>query len=155
MARGAGAGAAADYFGNDQYQSRPTQSGSSTPVQNHAPRPATAYAKSAANGNGETNGPSHRSQYPTEPSAITQDAVTAPTHFTRHPEKHSKDIIYVKEAIEVAPELGPWDHVTQQLYTWALVWEDDSFTKALEGLALGRQVEMMPLTVFSMMTFKR
>ncbi|KAL7421133.1 hypothetical protein Q5752_004018 [Cryptotrichosporon argae] len=53
------------------------------------------------------------------------------------------------------PEPAPWDLVTQRLYSWALVWEDDTFVRGLENISLGKQVEEFPLTVFAMMTFKR
>ncbi|KAK4685503.1 MFS transporter, UMF1 family, partial [Tremellales sp. Uapishka_1] len=50
---------------------------------------------------------------------------------------------------------APWEIVTQRLYSWALVWEEESFVRALEKISLGQQVEEFPLTVFVMMTFKR
>lgn len=146
-------GAAGDYFEGER--NRPTDSDPTTPIQQYTPRAPTVYSKATGNGNGFGNG--HRSAHPTDHSAMTQDAVTAPTHFTHYDVDHKrgKDIIHVKEAVESSSELGPWDHVTQKLYAWALVWEDESFTKALESLALGKQVEVIPLTVFSMMTYKR
>lgn len=102
----------------------------------------------------------HESQFPSDPSALTFEAVTAPTHVTRlvpnsFGKPGSKDVIHIMEVSDAPHSLGPWDQVTQRLYAWALVWEEESFVKALENLALGRQVEAMPLTVFSMMTFKR
>lgn len=151
---GRGRGEAADYFDHDQYRQDLARSNNTTPtIQQNPPR---APRSAAGNGN---NIPHHRSTERSEISPITQDAVTAPTHITQHypttDSKRGQDIIHVREAVEPVLEMGPWDHVTQRLYAWALVWEDETFTKALESLALGKQVEVMPLTVFSMMTYKR
>lgn len=115
-------------------------------------------------------------------SAMTADAVTAPTHITRPsqfsqpaapqspaqrgqyaatrpPAAPVRDIIRIREA---APQdegsrdgLEPWESIVQRLYQWAMVWEEDSFTKALEGMALGKQIEALGLTVFMMMVYKR
>ena len=39
-------------------------------------------------------------------------------------------------------DLVPWDLVTQRLYSWALVWEEESFVRALENISLGNQVSI-------------
>lgn len=78
------------------------------------------------------------------------------TYMPQTPERREKDIIHVVEGS--SPSIGqadPWDLVTQRLYSWALVWEDESFVRALEKISLGQQVEEFPLTIFTMMTFKR
>lgn len=49
----------------------------------------------------------------------------------------------------------PWDVVTQRLYSWALVWTQDDFVRALEHVALGHQVDEFALTIYMMMIFKR
>ena len=38
------------------------------------------------------------------------------------------------------PDPAPWDLLTQRLYSWALVWEDNAFVRALESISLGDQV---------------
>lgn len=48
-----------------------------------------------------------------------------------------------------------WDCVQQRLYSWAVVWEDSTFSQALEDISLGKQVEEFALSIFVMMTFKR
>jgi hypothetical protein len=145
-------GAAADYFSHDRHAHEQTRSDATTPIQQYTPRPPTVFSR--VNGR---HGPGHDSAPLTETSPVTQDAVTAQTHITHivAENKRAKDVIYMKEAAKPVSELGPWDHVTQRLYAWAIVWEDDSFTKAMENLALEKQVEVMPLTVFGMMTYKR
>ena len=61
---------------------------------------------------------------------------------------------------------NPWDLVTQRLYSWAVVWEENSFSRAMEEISLNRQVDLptlrsnlqvgeFALTIFVMMTFKR
>ncbi|RXK38177.1 hypothetical protein M231_04551 [Tremella mesenterica] len=79
-------------------------------------------------------------------------------------QQQEKDMIHIydPEQLQQAPSSGggggvipPWDLITQRLYSWALVWEDESFVRALENVSLGKQVEEFPLTVFTMMTFKR
>ena len=37
-------------------------------------------------------------------------------------------------------EPAPWNLITQRLYSWALVWEDETFIRALERISLGQQV---------------
>ncbi len=49
----------------------------------------------------------------------------------------------------------PWDVVTQRLFSWAVVWMQDDFVRALETTALGGQADEFALTIYSMMTFKR
>ncbi|WVR08957.1 hypothetical protein IAU60_006016 [Kwoniella sp. DSM 27419] len=49
----------------------------------------------------------------------------------------------------------PWDIISQRLYGWAMIVEEKSFSKALEEISLGRQVDEFPLSVFMMMTYKR
>jgi hypothetical protein len=49
----------------------------------------------------------------------------------------------------------PWSLITQKLYSWALVWEEETFIRALERISLGHQVEEFSLTIFMMMTYKR
>ena len=78
------------------------------------------------------------------------------TYMSQTPRSREKDLIHVVEGTN--PSVGqadPWDLVTQRLYSWALVWEDESFVRALEKISLGQQVEEFPLTIFTMMTFKR
>lgn len=39
----------------------------------------------------------------------------------------------------------PWDMVTARLYSWAMVWEEESFARALEEISLGKQVSSTPI----------
>ena len=38
---------------------------------------------------------------------------------------------------------APWDLITQRLYSWALVWEEHTFIRALEHISLGHQVSKL------------
>lgn len=59
----------------------------------------------------------------------------------------------ISEAQWVFPK--PWDVVTQRLYSWALVWMQEDFMRALEHIALGHQVDEFALTIYMMMISKR
>lgn len=49
------------------------------------------------------------------------------------------------------PHPAPWELVTQRLYSWALVWEEESFLRALEGISLGRQVGDVAILRFTIL----
>jgi hypothetical protein len=49
----------------------------------------------------------------------------------------------------------PWNLINQKLYSWALVWEEETYKRALENISLGHQIEEFALTTFMMMTYKR
>lgn len=49
----------------------------------------------------------------------------------------------------------PWDLVQQRLYSWAMIWEEQSFVRCLEAISLGKQVDEIPLSIYVMKTIKR
>jgi hypothetical protein len=75
--------------------------------------------------------------------------VTAPTHLGEVPEftgagypgPHGRDTIHVLDTGNgnLADPM-PWDRITQRLYSWAMVWEEETFARALENISLGKQV---------------
>jgi len=71
------------------------------------------------------------------------------------PPESSDMITIVRPDATAKPEPRPWDCVQQRLYSWAVVWEDSSFSHALEDISLGKQVGEFALSIFVMMTFKR
>jgi hypothetical protein len=76
------------------------------------PLPASTYAPSVATGH-----------LPSELSTAT------PSHSASHSHKMAP------------PFLGtPWELVAHRLYSWAVVWEDDYFSRALESISIGRPV---------------
>lgn len=108
------------------------------------------------------------SMYKTAPVAGTQYLPTNqhspvpmhrldPTHLQggHTPEQNTRDVIHVTDsnAEETFPD--PWDLITQKLYSWGMVWDDETFVRAMERISLGEQVEDCPLTVFMTMTYKR
>lgn len=66
-----------------------------------------------------------------------------------------RDRIHVTDSMPTEDKADPWDLATQKLYSWALVWEEETFVRAMERMSLGSQVEEFPLTIFMMMTYKR
>jgi hypothetical protein len=41
---------------------------------------------------------------------------------------------------EAEVKADPWGLITQRLYAWALVWEENMFIKAMEEISLNKQV---------------
>jgi hypothetical protein len=62
-----------------------------------------------------------------------------PTDESGH-ESPIKDTIRLVERAASPYRPQPWDIVTQRLYSWALVWEEETFVRALENISLGQQV---------------
>lgn len=71
------------------------------------------------------------------------------------PPRITKDKITVVDTVTTAVDPNPWDLVTQRLYSWAVVWEEDSFNRAMEEISLGKQIGEFALTIFMIVTFKR
>jgi len=64
----------------------------------------------------------------------------------RRPLSAHRDKLHIFDPI--SPRLEdptPWDLVTQRLYSWALVWEEETFLRALENISLGHQVSTSDL----------
>lgn len=66
-----------------------------------------------------------------------------------------RDRIHVHDGTQTDERVEPWSLITQKLYSWALVWEEETFVRAMERMSLGSQVEEFSLTIFMMMTYKR
>ena len=69
---------------------------------------------------------------------------TADQESTGRPSSIHRDKLHVIDPIN--PRMGdpaPWDLVTQRLYSWALVWEEHTFIRALENISLGNQVSSL------------
>jgi len=66
-----------------------------------------------------------------------------------------RDRIHIIDSMQTNDKADAWDLVTQQLYSWALVWPEEVLTNALHDISLGKQVGEVPLTTFMMMTYKR
>jgi hypothetical protein len=74
--------------------------------------------------------------------------VTAPTHLAEadligagYPGQPGRDTIHVLDTgYGNLADPMPWDRITQRLYSWAMVWEEETFAKALENISLGKQV---------------
>lgn len=88
---------------------------------------------------------------PVKPSDLFSMTMSPTATYRSHGFHGSVDMPQLQSTAPVAP----WDLVTQRLYGWALVWEEDSFVRALERMALGFQVEEFPLAVYTMLIFKR
>jgi hypothetical protein len=154
----------------------------STPGNNTARMisPPTVDHNGNVNGHSTSHGDMRNTQastdYKTAPAAPSQYIPTqhqyqfapVPTHQQQSPQpqrqqqqEHQRqrdqprDIIHVTDtnAEDTLPD--SWDLVTQKLYGWAMVWDDETFVRAMERISLGEQVEDCPLTIFMMMTFKR
>ncbi|WOO84925.1 uncharacterized protein LOC62_06G008435 [Vanrija pseudolonga] len=87
---------------------------------------------------------------PVKPADLFSMTMSPTTTYRSHAFHGSVDMPQMKSTVPAAP----WDLVTQRLYGWALVWEEDSFVRALERMALGFQVKF-PLAVYTMLIFKR
>lgn len=48
----------------------------------------------------------------------------------------------------------PWDIVSQRLHSMAVVWEEDNFVRAMEAISLGGELDLVPLTIYTMTIFK-
>ncbi len=83
-----------------------------------------------------------RDQSPERQDGV-QDQEVLDSH--NHSQHHRDEVNYPR----------PWDIATQRLYSWALVWPADEFTRALKKIALGYQVDDFALTIYTMMIFKR
>ena len=66
-----------------------------------------------------------------------------------------RDRIHVTDSMPTDERVDPWNLVTQKLYSWALVWEEETFVRAMERMSLGSQIEEFSLTIFMTMTYKR
>lgn len=67
----------------------------------------------------------------------------------------ARDGYHTHDGTHIDGRVEPWSLITQKLYLWALVWEEETFARALERISLGHQVEEFSLTIFMMMTYKR
>jgi len=51
-----------------------------------------------------------------------------------------RDMLHIIDSINpTMQDPAPWDLVTQRLYSWALLWEENSFVRALENISLSKQ----------------
>lgn len=93
----------------------------------------------------------------TAPKSILQPERTyvTPPQAGAQPLTPGRDRIHVTDSMPTEHQVDPWNLVTQKLYSWALVWEEETFVRAMERMSLGGQVEEFPLTIFMTMTFKR
>jgi hypothetical protein len=67
-----------------------------------------------------------------------------------YPGQPGRDTIYVLDTgYGNLADPMPWDRITQRLYSWAMVWEEETFARALENISLGKQVSETH-AVFSM-----
>ena len=93
---------------------------------------------------------------PIEPITDNPDNHSAYKTAVQTPPPSHKDRMHIIDPINATmAEPMPWDLVTQRLYSWALVWEESTFTRAMGDISLGKQVEEFALSIFIMMTFKR
>lgn len=106
------------------------------------------------NGNGGT---AQSTAFVTAPKSILQPQRTyvTPPQPGAQPLTPGRDRIHVTDSMPTEHQVDPWNLVTQKLYSWALVWEEETFVRAMERMSLGGQVEEFPLTIFMTMTFKR
>lgn len=98
----------------------------------------------------------HSTTYVTAPKSILQPErkyVTPPQGS--QPLTPRRDRIHITDSMPTEGKVDPWNSVTQKLYSWALVWEEETFVRAMERMSLGGQIEEFPLTIFMTMTFKR
>jgi hypothetical protein len=51
-------------------------------------------------------------------------------------------------------EVRPWDHVVSRLHGMAAMWTDDNFVRALSSISLKREVDLVPLTIYTMTIYK-
>ena len=94
--------------------------------------------------------------FPSDSHTQTAYKTAAQTIEPNTPPQVLKDRIHLMEhQTPPSEDLKPWDLVAQRLYSWALIWEEGTFNKAMEDLSLGKQVEEFALTIFVMMTFRR
>ena len=103
------------------------------------------------NGNGGQSG-----TYVTAPKSILQPQrtyVTPPQGS--QPLTPGRDRIHVTDSMPADEKVDSWNLVTQKLYSWALIWEEETFVRAMERMSLGCQIEEFPLTIFMTMTYKR
>lgn len=94
--------------------------------------------------------------YVTAPKSILQPErtyVTPPQG--QQPLTPRRDRIHITDSMPADEQVDPWNLVTQKLYSWALVWEEETFVRAMERMSLGNQIEEFPLTIFMTMTYKR
>jgi hypothetical protein len=121
------------------------------PTQDGSPRnlAGTASLQDSTRGAG-VSVPIHNLAPTSAPSPRTTAAVTAPTHLDGanfaggSGRLEGRDKVHVIDALNGSlDEAMPWDRVTQRLYSWAMVWEEESFSRALENISLGKQVSWL------------
>ena len=76
------------------------------------------------------------------PDSHTQTGYkTAVEQPIRTPPGRTRDRLHLVDPIGTNdPEATPWDMVSERLFSWAILWDDNTFINALEGLSLGHQV---------------
>lgn len=96
------------------------------------------------------------------PSSHTAAPITAATHATHRDAGHTThsgphaDTNGPSDTFHTAQSHPPpWDLVQQRLYSWAMIWEEQSFVRCLEDISLGKQVDEIPLSIYVMKTIKR
>lgn len=101
---------------------------------------------------------SPRARSPTEPNKM----IYAWSHSTPGPllDSGARDST-ILDTIKVHDNLSParsdprpWDVVTQRLHSMAAVWEEDNFVRAMKAISLGGELDLVPLTIYSMTIFK-
>jgi hypothetical protein len=114
------------------------------PSQHASPRTAPATAVDQRSQLGLNGNAPELIQSPRTTTAM----VTAPTHLAEadligagYPGQPGRDTIHVLDTgYGNLADPMPWDRITQRLYSWAMVWEEETFAKALENISLGKQV---------------
>lgn len=130
-----------------------TERAAPLPSQYASPRTAPATAVDQKSHLGLSGNAPELIQSPRTTTAM----VTAPTHLAEadlngagYPGQPGRDTIHVLDTgYGNLADPMPWDRITQRLYSWAMVWEEETFARALENISLGKQVSATH-AVFSM-----
>ncbi|BEJ00467.1 hypothetical protein CcaverHIS631_0503240 [Cutaneotrichosporon cavernicola] len=63
--------------------------------------------------------------------------------------------IVVRDGLSPAlDEVRPWDIVVGRLHAMAAVWQEDSFVRAMSSISLKRELDIVPLTIYTMNIYK-
>ncbi|CAK9781703.1 hypothetical protein CC85DRAFT_324771 [Cutaneotrichosporon oleaginosum] len=79
-------------------------------------------------------------------------AVTSASNSTPGPEYDSGGQTTV--ATHVVGGERPWDIVVRRLHAMAAVWQEDNFERAMNSASLKRELDIVPLTIYTMTIYK-
>ncbi|GMK55854.1 hypothetical protein CspeluHIS016_0209100 [Cutaneotrichosporon spelunceum] len=94
-------------------------------------------------------------------SRVASRAVSGISNATTGPDYDSAGYssvvtrIVVRDGLSPALEKGrPWDIIVGRLHAMAAVWQEDSFVRALSSISLKRELDIVPLTIYTMNIYK-